>query len=93
VLGRNGDAGEAELPGRAEEVFRELARLVDERGPRTDDLLGEGADRVAEELLLLGQLEINWTRSIPGKPAAGRPRSAPYARRGREPRNSINASA
>ena len=64
VLGRHGHAGEAELARRAEEVLRELARLVDDGGPRPHDLFGEGADRVPEELLLLGELQIHGRRSI-----------------------------
>ena len=37
------------------QVLRELAGPVDLRGPRRDALIGEGADGVSEERLLLGQ--------------------------------------
>ncbi len=36
-------------------VLRELAALIDVLGPRRDSLVGQGADGVAEERLLLGQ--------------------------------------
>ena len=64
MLGRHGHAGEAQLARRAEEVLRELARLIDHGGPRPHDFLGEGADRVPEKLLLLGELQIHGRRSI-----------------------------
>ena len=64
--------GQAELARRAEEVLRELARLIDDGGPRTDHLFGEGADRVPQKLLLLGQVEIHATPEYIGQRAGGR---------------------
>src|SRR5262249_39931814 len=71
VLGRHRDSRQTELPRCPEEVLRKISRLVDRGRAGLDGLLGKLPNRVPEELLILRQLEIHGTRSIPGGTRGG----------------------
>ncbi len=58
VLLRNGHPHQPELGELGDEVIRKTVLAIELRGDWGNSRLGEVADRVADELLLLGQVEV-----------------------------------